>query len=182
MQEVVQSRMMRTERAKRTVTQKCATKHETNEWLSMSAKRQTIHMSLTRQVLSQRMCVEHVGTRKICVCATRFVRTTRSRKTRISGGGHGSSSCLFYFCHLLDFCCLFTFSIAGFARYHPYCWICVSRVMDFFVSWSPFFLSSSDRNNTKLVLWNIDLWRPIENVSLETFVPDVEPPHVFNFV
>ena len=48
-QQVVKSRMMRTERAKRTVTEE----------------------------MCQHKCDDHVCTRKICVCATRSVRTTR---------------------------------------------------------------------------------------------------------
>ena len=47
--------------------------------------------------------------------------------------------------------------------YHPCRWICVSRVMDFFVLCCLLCLSLLDHAwNYKLVLWSLDHWRPID--------------------
>ena len=54
------------------VDKKCTMKHETNEWLLMSTRRQTVHMSLiSANTCALMMCPAHATREKMCVCVTR---------------------------------------------------------------------------------------------------------------
>ena len=67
---------IRKERTKRTVTQiMYLASWETDDRLFMSARIPRIRTCLGRSLFSQRMCVDHVRTRWICVCVPRFART-----------------------------------------------------------------------------------------------------------